>query len=76
LAETQVTDVLPKGSTTVFNAKYQYGTKSGGNWPGDPDETALFDESSQMRVDYVRVFQMESYDTNVTQGEADEGVSG
>ena len=48
----------------------------GGNWPGDPDETALFDESSQMRVDYVRVFQMESYDTNVTQGEADEGVSG
>jgi len=48
----------------------------GGNWPGDPDETALFDESSQMRVDYVRVFQMESYDTNVTQGEPDEGVSG
>lgn len=54
LAETQVTDVLPKGSTTVFNAKYQYGTRSGDNWPGDPanDESGKawyakdFDDSS------------------------------
>ena len=36
LAETTISDVLPKGATTIFNAKYQYGTKDGDNWPGDP----------------------------------------
>ena len=36
-AETSTTDVLPKGATTVFTAKYQYGTRGEGNvWPGDP----------------------------------------
>ena len=34
----------------------------GGDWPGDPDESTMFDESAQMRVDYVRVYQMDSYD--------------
>ena len=38
----------------------------GGNWPGDPAEDTPFDERAQMRVDYVRVFRMDSYDENVT----------
>lgn len=36
LAETTITDVLPKGATTLFNAKYQYGEVSDDAWPGDP----------------------------------------
>ena len=37
----------------------------GGDWPGDPDDTTTFDEKAQMRVDYVRMFQKDSYDENV-----------
>lgn len=47
----------------------------GGNWPGDPSEDTPFDERAQMRVDYVRVFSMDSYDENVTCPEPDAGVS-
>lgn len=36
----------------------------GGNWPGDPDETTDFD-NAEFEVDYVRVYQKDSYDTNV-----------
>ena len=42
----------------------------GGQWPGDPDETTVFDERAQMCVDYVRVFQKDEYDENVTKPEA------
>lgn len=41
----------------------------GGDWPGDPDETTTFDEKAQMRVDYVRYFQKDSYDENVEKPE-------
>ena len=34
----------------------------GGNWPGDPDDSTIFDERAAMYVDYVRVYQRESYD--------------
>lgn len=37
----------------------------GGDWPGDPDETTSFDEKGAMKVDYVRMFQRDSYDENV-----------
>ena len=37
----------------------------GGDWPGDPDDTTTFDEKAQMRVDYVRMYQKDSYDENV-----------
>ncbi len=37
----------------------------GGNWPGNPDETTLFDENSELRIDYVKVYQKDSYDENV-----------
>ena len=38
----------------------------GGDWPGDPTEDTPFDERAQMQVDWVRVYQRDSYDTNVT----------
>ena len=37
----------------------------GGDWPGDPDESLVFDDSTCMYVDYVRIFQKDSYDENV-----------
>ena len=37
----------------------------GGTWPGDPDETTIFDERAAMYVDYVRVYQKDEYDENV-----------
>lgn len=36
----------------------------GGTWPGDPDETTDFDKASMM-VDYVKIYQKDSYDENV-----------
>lgn len=40
----------------------------GGTWPGNPDETTDFDKS-EFEIDYVRVYQKESYDTNVKKPE-------
>ncbi len=37
----------------------------GGDWPGDPDDTTVFDDRATMKVDYVRIFQRDSYDENV-----------
>ena len=41
----------------------------GGDWPGDPDENTPFDERGAMYVDYVRMFQKDSYDENVEKPE-------
>ena len=32
----------------------------GGVWPGDPDPDLVFDESTAMKVDYVRIFQKDA----------------
>ncbi|MBP0960324.1 MAG: family 16 glycosylhydrolase, partial [Oscillospiraceae bacterium] len=40
----------------------------GGNWPGNPDETTDF-ENAEFEIDYVRVYQKDAYDTNVTKPE-------
>ena len=40
----------------------------GGNWPGNPDETTDF-ENAEFLIDYVRVYQKPSYDTNVKKPE-------
>jgi len=37
----------------------------GGSWVGYPDETTQFGDNAQMQVDYVRVYQKDSYDENV-----------
>lgn len=36
----------------------------GGSWPGNPDDTTDF-ENAKLEVDYVKVYQKESYDENV-----------
>ena len=41
----------------------------GGNWPGNPDSTTDFSKA-ELEVDYVRVYQKPSYDTNVKKPEA------
>ena len=38
----------------------------GGDWPGDPDDSTVFDERAAMYVDYVRVYQKDEYDENVS----------
>ena len=38
----------------------------GGDWPGNPDENTPFDDRGSMHVDYVRMFQKDSYDENVS----------
>lgn len=48
----------------------------GGDWPGDPTDSTVFDESAQMRVDYVRVYQRPWYDENVTAPVDYDGVAG
>lgn len=40
----------------------------GGNWPGDPDDKTDFDKAEFM-IDYVRVYQKDSYDENVKKPE-------
>ena len=40
----------------------------GGDWPGDPDETTDFD-NAEFQIDYVRVYQKDEYDTNVSKPE-------
>ena len=40
----------------------------GGTWPGDPDETTDFDKA-EFLIDYVRVYQKDEYDMNVTKPE-------
>lgn len=40
----------------------------GGTWPGNPDETTDFDKA-EFEIDYVRVYQKDEYDTNVTKPE-------
>ncbi len=38
----------------------------GGDWPGNPEPDAVFGENAELKVDFVRVFQKDSYDENVT----------
>lgn len=40
----------------------------GGDWPGNPDASTDFDKA-EFEVDYVRVYQKSSYDTNVKKPE-------
>lgn len=40
----------------------------GGNWPGNPDHTTDFSKA-EFEIDYVRVYQKPSYDTNVKKPE-------
>lgn len=37
----------------------------GGSWPGNPDATTQFGENAELKVDYVKVYQKDSYNENV-----------
>lgn len=41
----------------------------GGSWVGYPDDDDVFEENAQFVIDYVRVYEKDSYDTNVTKPE-------
>lgn len=43
----------------------------GGSWVGYPDENTEFGDNAQLVVDYVRVYQKDEYDTDVSKTEAD-----
>jgi len=57
---------VEKDYPAPFNQPFfvQMNLAVGGNWPGDPDETTDFDKA-EFQIDYVRVYQKDSYDTNV-----------
>jgi beta-glucanase (GH16 family) len=38
----------------------------GGDWPGNPDATTGFGDNAELHVDYVKVYQKNGYDENVT----------
>ena len=42
----------------------------GGDWPGNPDSVTNFDKA-EFEIDYVRVYQKPSYDTNVKKPEVE-----
>lgn len=46
----------------------QFNLAVGGNWPGNPDKTTNFDNAKFM-IDYVKVYQKDSYDENVQRPE-------
>ena len=48
----------------------------GGDWPGNPEPDAVFADNAQLVVDYVKVYQKDSYDENVVKPEKEEVVLG
>ena len=42
----------------------------GGSWPGNPDETTDFN-NAELKVDYIKAYQLDSYDENVKKPEAE-----
>lgn len=60
------TGSLERAYPAPFNQEFyiQLNLAVGGNWPGNPDETTDFDKA-EFEIDYVRVYQRPSYDTNV-----------
>ena len=41
----------------------------GGDWPGSPDDSTVFDDRAAMKVDYVRMFRKKNYNENVKRPE-------
>ncbi|MBP5444916.1 MAG: family 16 glycosylhydrolase [Acholeplasmatales bacterium] len=41
----------------------------GGKWPGNPEYNAKYMKKAEFEIDYVRVYQKDSYDENVTKPE-------
>lgn len=43
----------------------------GGTWPGNPDADAVFGDNAQLNVDYVKVYQKDSYNSDVQKPSTD-----
>lgn len=59
-----------KAYPAPFNQTFfmQLNLAVGGTWPGNPDATTDFD-NAEFLIDYVRVYQKDEYDTNVSKPE-------
>ncbi|MVX63968.1 family 16 glycosylhydrolase [Clostridium chromiireducens] len=51
----------------------QFNLAVGGSWPGNPDETTDFD-NAEFKVDYIKAYQLDSYDENVKKPEAEKVI--
>ena len=56
-----------------FNQNFcvQINLAIGGDWPGNPDPGAEYMKDAEFEIDYVRVYQKDSYDENVKKPEKD-----
>ena len=54
-----------------FNQEFciQINLAIGGNWPGNPTPGSGYIKNAEFEIDYVRVYQKDSYDTNVKKPE-------
>lgn len=54
-----------------FNQNFciQINLAIGGNWPGNPEKGASYMKNAEFEIDYVRVYQKDSYDENVKKPE-------
>ena len=54
-----------------FNQEFciQINLAIGGDWPGNPEPNADYIANAEFEIDYVRVYQKEAYDENVTRPE-------
>ena len=54
-----------------FNQEFciQINLAVGGNWPGNPTPGSGYIKNAEFEIDYVRVYQKDSYDTNVKKPE-------
>ena len=62
LYHTVTENMIPDNAEWVFDNPFfiLLNVAVGGNWPGEPDDTTVFPQ--QMLVDYVRVYQADSYE--------------
>ena len=51
----------------------QFNLAVGGSWPGNPNDKTDFD-NAEFKVDYIKVYQLDSYDENVKKPEAEEVI--
>lgn len=56
-----------------FNQNFcvQINLAIGGDWPGNPEPNAEYMKDAEFEIDYVRVYQKDSYDENVKKPEKD-----
>ncbi len=58
---------MPKSYPAPYDRPFniEMDVSIGGNWVSAPDRGTSFDEEAEFRIDYVRVYRKDEYDTNV-----------